>query len=82
MIDQFEVCSVLIRYAVSYAARDVRLHVVQMHNTDVMIREDVRSAASHSSFLAYGHCLQITTDDLVDVILGTRKYVPCLYWSV
>jgi len=32
----------------------------QMHNADVMIREDV------------------STDDVIDAILGNRKYVPCL----
>jgi ribosome-interacting GTPase 1 len=23
--------------------------------------------------------LQITTDEFIDVLLGTRKYIPCLY---
>lgn len=32
-----------------------------MHNTDIMIRED------------------ITVDQLVDVLVGNRHYVPCLY---
>ncbi|SPO39350.1 probable GTP-binding protein [Pseudozyma flocculosa] len=33
----------------------------KMHNTDVMIRED------------------ITVDEFIDVVLGNRKYTPCLY---
>ncbi|PWN38700.1 developmentally regulated GTP-binding protein [Ceraceosorus guamensis] len=33
----------------------------KMHNTDVLLRED------------------ITVDQFIDVVLGTRKYTPCLY---
>ncbi|EJD04262.1 developmentally regulated GTP-binding protein [Fomitiporia mediterranea MF3/22] len=33
----------------------------KMHNSDVMIREDV------------------STDEFIDVLIGTRKYIPCLY---
>ncbi|CEQ40275.1 SPOSA6832_01873, partial [Sporobolomyces salmonicolor] len=64
--------------------RLIRVHWWQMHNADVMIREDVGGLALSSPFLwlvltcRLSHS-QISTDDFVDVILGNRKYVPCLY---
>jgi ribosome-interacting GTPase 1 len=53
----------------------------KIHNCEVMIREDV------SSQLECGLCVnvsdaklcQITVDEFIDVLLGTRKYIPCLY---
>ncbi|CDO70221.1 hypothetical protein BN946_scf184942.g21 [Trametes cinnabarina] len=43
-----------------------RRYTHKLHNCDVMIRED------HSG-------RKITTDEFIDVLIGTRKYIPCLY---
>jgi len=42
-----------------------------------MIREDVRSLSI--CYQCSLHLLQITVDEFIDVLIGTRKYVPCLY---
>lgn len=48
---------------------------------DVMIREDVSFARLFGSRRSLtSRAVQITTDQFVDVVLGNRKYVPCLYW--
>lgn len=42
-----------------------------------MIREDVDTC--HISMWLYINYLEkITTDEFIDVLIGTRKYIPCL----
>jgi small GTP-binding protein len=48
----------------------------KLHNCDVMIREDVCWIHESLSHLIVS---KITTDEFIDVLIGTRKYIPCLY---
>jgi uncharacterized protein len=42
-----------------------------------MVREDVRVSHEISDKSALT-IVQITTDEFIDVLIGTRKYIPCL----
>ncbi|KDE04042.1 developmentally-regulated GTP-binding protein 2 [Microbotryum lychnidis-dioicae p1A1 Lamole] len=53
-------------------------HTVPLTRTDERAIKGVMSAYKlHNADIMIRE--DITTDDLIDVILGTRKYVPCLY---
>lgn len=46
-----------------------------MHNCDIMIREDVSLSLCSKARLTRA---KVTTDAFIDVLLGTRKYIPAL----
>jgi ribosome-interacting GTPase 1 len=52
----------------------------KIHNCEVMIRQDVSPQYGPSLVGDSDTRLhQITVDEFIDVLLGTRKYIPCLY---
>lgn len=53
------------------------MFVDKLHNCDVMIREDV-SICSPFIAIRANPFEKITTDEFIDVLIGTRKYIPCL----
>ena len=53
------------------------MFVDKLHNCDVMIREDVR-IYTPSVAVGTNPFNKITIDEFIDVLIGTRKYMPCL----
>lgn len=51
----------------------------KIHNCEVMIRQDVSPQCGPSDVGDLIGLHQITVDEFIDVLLGTRKYIPCLY---
>ncbi|KAH9065909.1 developmentally regulated GTP-binding protein [Lactarius vividus] len=51
----------------------------KLHNCDVMIREDVCRILPITLNSKPIPPPKITTDEFIDVLIGTRKYIPCLY---
>lgn len=60
-LDQKMVYSILHDYSKSQASRLPSLTTAEIHNADVLIKEDC------------------TVDDFIDVLIGTRQYIKCLY---
>ncbi|RSH95359.1 hypothetical protein EHS25_000446 [Saitozyma podzolica] len=82
-------CTVKLTHTDERTIRSI-LQTYRIHNCDVMIREDVRcptstphlplkpvTADGHNASRGFG-ASRITTDEFIDVLLGTRKYIPAL----
>lgn len=78
-IDEKAIKTILAGYKIHNCdvSRLINLRILMFMGAQVMIREDVcmlfaSVAISDTNF-------QISDDELIDVLIGTRKYIPCLY---